>query len=304
MHQSARWPAMSPDHEPTGTAAKMEKNNRHKTSLSMEHFLIFTDLDATLVDHDTYGFEEARPALEILREKSIPIILCSSKTRAEIEVYRRRMDLCGPFIVENGAAIFIPPAIFDMPTKGVRKIDNYHVIELGTPYDLLLPMWKEIKAKEKLAMRGFSELTIREIVAYTDLPLAEARLAAMREYSEPFLFNDTQQRFQALESAAAQMGCRITRGGRFFHFTGPNDKGRAVQIVKELFLNASPDKKFTTVGLGDSANDIPMLRQVDIPIVIRKKSGKWEFIEEMDSVIYSKSPGPKGWAEVIGQILS
>ena len=270
----------------------------------MEDFLIFTDLDATLVDHDTYGFEEARPTLEMLRKKSVPIIICSSKTRAEIEVYRQRMDLHGPFIVENGGAIFIPPATFDSPPEGMAMKGKYHVVELGTPYDVLRPMWQEIKVKEKLDMTGFSELTIREIVAHTDLPIAEARLAAIREYSEPFLFNDTMERFQVLESAAAQMGCRITRGGRFFHFTGPNDKGRAVQIVKELFLNASPDKKYTTVGLGDSANDIPMLRQVDIPVVIRKKSGKWESIEGMDSAIHSQSPGPKGWAEVIDQILS
>jgi mannosyl-3-phosphoglycerate phosphatase len=270
----------------------------------MKHFLIFTDLDATLVDHDTYGFEEARATLENLRERSVPVVICSSKTRAEIETYRRRMNLHGPFIVENGGAIFIPAATFDPPPKGLAMKGTYHVVELGTPYDTLRPIWQDIKAKEKLNMTGFSEMAIHEIVAHTGLPAAEARLAAMREYSEPFLFHDTVERFQVLESVAAQKACRITRGGRFFHFTGPNDKGQAVQIVKDLFLKASPDKQWTTVGLGDSANDIPMLRQVDIPVVIRRKSGEWQSLEERDSTIYSQSPGPKGWAEVMGQLLS
>jgi mannosyl-3-phosphoglycerate phosphatase len=270
----------------------------------MKHFLIFTDLDATLVDHDTYGFEEARPTLDMLRRKSVPVVICSSKTRAEIEIYRRRMALNWPFIVENGGAIFIPPATFDCPPNGLRMKGRYYVVELGKPYDMLRRVWQEIKDKEKLRMAGLSEWTIEQIAAYTHLPLSEARLAAMREYSEPFVFHDTQERFKVLESAAAQMGYRITSGGRFFHFTGANDKGKAVQIVKKLFLNAFPDKKFTTVGLGDSANDIPMLRQVDIAVVIRKKSGKWESIEGFDSPIFSRNPGPKGWAEAIEQILS
>ena len=72
----------------------------------MNRMIIFTDLDATLIDHDTYEFEEARETLDVLRRRSIPVILCSSKTRAEIEVYRERMNLEAPFVVENGGGHF------------------------------------------------------------------------------------------------------------------------------------------------------------------------------------------------------
>jgi mannosyl-3-phosphoglycerate phosphatase len=177
-------------------------------------------------------------------------------------------------------------------------------MELGTAYPLLCHIWKAIKAKFGLNMTGFSELTDREIAAHTNLSIEEARLAAMREYSEPYLFDETPERFQILESIATVRGLQVTKGGRFFHFMGKNDKGRAVQIVKEVFSGAAPDKRLTTVGLGDSANDIPMLRQVDIPVVIRKKSGEWEPLDGCDSVVYSQKPGPEGWAEAIGHILS
>jgi len=90
--------------------------------------------------------------------------------------------------------------------------------------------------------------------------------------------------------------------GRFFHLIGPNDKGRAVQIVAGIYANTYPDKKIRTVGLGDSANDIPMLQQVDMPVVIRKKTGEWERIEGIDA-IYSGEPAPQGWAEAILSIL-
>jgi mannosyl-3-phosphoglycerate phosphatase len=268
----------------------------------MKQILIFTDLDGTLIDHDTYDFREAQPALDQLRSRSIPVIICSSKTRAEIEVYRQRMGLRDPFIAENGGAIFIPRHTFDL--RGINFVEKgrYHVVELGVPYPELCTVWREIK-KKNLRMKGFSEMNIEEIAACTGLPLEEAALAAKREYSEPFVFSDTSAQFRVLASLLREKGLRITRGGRFYHMIGQNDKGTAVGILRRIYANTYPDKKIWTAGLGDSANDIPMLRHVDMPIVIRKKTGEWEHIQGIEPTIYSDKPGPRGWAEIIHTIL-
>ena len=279
----------------------------------MKQILIFTDLDGTLIDHDTYDFKEAQPALDQLRSRSIPVIICSSKTRAEIEVYRRRMGLSDPFIVENGGAVFIPSHTLDLssppPSRGsawvgVKFVERgpYHVVELGVPYAHLCTIWKEIK-KKNFRMKGFSEMTIEEIAACTGLPLEEASLAARREYSEPFVFSDTSAQLRRLESLLQKRGLRITRGGRFYHMIGLNDKGTAVQVLRRVYANTYPDKRIWTAGLGDSANDIPMLRHVDMPIVIRKKTGEWEHIQGVEPVICSDKAGPRGWAEMIHTIL-
>ena len=76
-------------------------------------YIVFTDLDGTLVDHDTYSYEAAKPALAALREQSVPLIFCTSKTRAELEEYVNELDIAHPFISENGGAIFIPKGYFD-----------------------------------------------------------------------------------------------------------------------------------------------------------------------------------------------
>ncbi len=47
--------------------------------------LVATDLDGTLLDRETYDFAPARPALDALRERGVPLVLVSSKTRAEME---------------------------------------------------------------------------------------------------------------------------------------------------------------------------------------------------------------------------
>ena len=152
-------------------------------------------------------------------------------------------------------------------------------------------------------MKGFSDMTIEEIAACTGLPLEEAPLAAKREYSEPFMFSDTSAQFSLLESLLQKKGLKITRGGRFYHMIGPNDKGQAVQILRRIYANIYPDKSIWTAGLGDSANDIPMLRHVDMPVIIRKKTGEWERIQGIEPIIHSDKAGPRGWAEVIHTIL-
>jgi mannosyl-3-phosphoglycerate phosphatase len=248
----------------------------------MKQIVVFTDLDGTLIDHDTYDFKEAKPALDRLKSRSIPVIICSSKTRAEIEVYRRRMGLSGPFIVENGGAIFIPDHHLNL--RDIKFVQNgpYQVVELGLPYADLCKTWKGIKKKGNFRMKGFNEMSAEEIADYSGLPLEEASLAAKREYTEPFMFSDTPAQFRLLTSLSQEKGLTITRGG--------------------AYTDTYPDKRIWTAGLGDSANDVPMLRHVDMPIVIRKKTGEWERVQEVDP-IYSDKAGPGGWAEAIQTIL-
>ena len=268
----------------------------------MKQVVIFTDLDGTLIDHDTYDFKEAESALNQLRSRDIPVVICSSKTRAEIEVYRGRMSLDSPFIVENGGAIFIPQRDFDLSKLRFVEKGPYRVVELGSPYVDLCRTWREIKKNGDFRVKGFSEMTVEEIMDHSGLSHEEARLAAKREYSEPFVFSDTSAQFRRLKSLAQEKGLMITRGGRFHHLIGQSDKGRAVQILKTVYADTYPNRRIWTAGLGDSANDIPMLRHVDIPVVIRKKTGEWERLKEIEP-IYSDKAGPGGWAEAIATIL-
>jgi mannosyl-3-phosphoglycerate phosphatase len=268
----------------------------------MKKMLVFTDLDGSLIDHDTYDFGAARPALDQLRSRAIPVIICSSKTRAEIEVYRGRMGLDTPFITENGGAILIPHHVLDLTGTDFVQKGPYDVVELGLPYADLCTIWEDIRQKEDFRMKGFSEMTVEEIATQSGLPLEEARLAAKREYSEPFMFYDTADKLKRLADLLKEKGLRATRGGRFYHLMGKNDKGRAVRILSKIYVETYVDQSIQTVGLGDSDNDIPMLRHVDVPIVIRKKTGEWQRIKDLDPV-YSNKPGPEGWAEEILALL-
>lgn len=84
----------------------------------MSPIVIFTDLDGSLLDAKTYSFDAAGEALNALRVRNVPLILVSSKTRAEIERLRNTLDHPHPFVSENGGGVFIPKGYFDFPLEG------------------------------------------------------------------------------------------------------------------------------------------------------------------------------------------
>lgn len=260
--------------------------------------VIFTDLDGTLLDHNTYSFAAATPALRLLSLKGCPLVICTSKTRAEIEVVRDKLGNADPFISENGGAVFIPRGYFTVPVGRTRESGGYQVIELGTPYDRLRAAIREIRSTTGCRVVGFGDMTVEEVARDAGLDRASARLARMREYDEPFVVPDPACVDGVLAEIGA-LGLRYTRGGRYFHLTGDSDKGRAVSLLAALFRQEYGE--VTTVGLGDSANDLPMLAATDIPVLVQRPDGSYEETD-LDAV-HAGGVGPEGWNRAVIEIL-
>lgn len=263
--------------------------------------IIFTDLDGSLLDHETYSFEAAYPALQEVERRGIPLVLCTSKTRAEVERYRRALNNHHPFIVENGGATFIPMAYFPFASPYQREVGGYHVIEYGMSYPRLVDMLRAVRAESGARIAGFSDLSIEQVAALTRLPAEGARLAKVREYDEPFFVKGPPEELDRVKTLFRKRGCRCTRGGRFHHLTGPNDKGKAVSDLVRLFKRA--DGELRTVGIGDSQNDLPMLWAVDVPILVQRIDGKHDSTVRVPNLIRAQGIGPKGWRTAVLDLL-
>jgi mannosyl-3-phosphoglycerate phosphatase len=261
--------------------------------MSEQKYIIFTDMDGTLIDHNTYSYEAARPALERIRKNNIPLIFCTSKTRAELEVYCKELNIYHPFISENGGAIFIPQDYFDFPYKWDKQSGNYNVIELGVRYDILEKHLKEICQETECRVIGFADMDISELSNDTGLDIESAALAKRRDYDEAFRILSSSQKAELLEQEITNRGFNYTKGGRYYHIMGNNDKGLAVRILTDIYRQKWPD--VTTIGLGDSLNDLTMLKAVDIPILVQKPDGTYDpsisdpFVKKGDGI------GPNGW---------
>ncbi|HEY5627593.1 MAG TPA: HAD-IIB family hydrolase [Nitrospira sp.] len=264
--------------------------------------VIFTDLDGTLLDRTTYSFDTARNALAELRQRKIPLILVSSKTRAEIEPIRVQLENDHPFIVENGGAVVIPDDYFTFPLNEAVDRHGDEVIELGRPYSQLRRALKDIQQFLGKELRGYGDMSVDEVVSRTGLSQEEARLSMQREYDEPFVMEGSDDR---LIREVKKRGLRYTKGGRFHHLMGPHDKGRAVRQLIDCYRRSIGEGHGgpMTVAIGDSLNDLPMLEAVDRPILVQLTDGSYEPGIEIPRLTLAPGPGPTGWNIAVHALL-
>ena len=255
--------------------------------------MIFTDLDGTLLDHDTYDWTPARPALAALSARRVQVVLCSSKTRAEMRALAAAMHLHAPLIVENGGGVWLPPSWASHLPEGAMPADDGWIVVLGASVDTLRPALQRIAASVGTSLRGFGDMDVDEVARRTGLAPATAALAARREFSEPFVA-DPPVPLRDLDAAASHHGLQVTQGGRFFHLIGPSDKGRAVRIVSGWI---GPSRVGTTLGFGDAPNDLPLLQAVDTGVIVPRPDGTPhpELVAALPDAIVAPLPGPRGW---------
>lgn len=210
-----------------------------------------------------------------LKKKGIPIVFCSSKTRAEQEYYRRVMGVTDPFIVENGSAIYIPKDYFSFSFNYDFSTEKYRVIVLGEKYRKI----REVVGK--LGVKSFGKMSVGEVSKVTGLSENLAKLAKQREYSETLVLSEGEkEKLKLIEKA----GLSWTYGGKFYSVIGKTDKGRAVKKLLELFKKEFG--KVESIGVGDSPNDFPMLEVVDKPFLIgNKKIRNFRVVESFDEIL-------------------
>ncbi len=268
--------------------------------------VVFTDLDGTLLDDSTYSFDAAREALDELRARSIPIVVVSSKTRAEIEPLRSRLRNEHPFIVENGGAVFVPSNYFPFQLMAATAHDQYHIVSLGTSYPRLRRALKEIEQELDVELRGYGDMPVEEVVTRAGLSRQEAELAKQRDYDEPFVVESERCTLDALTQAITARGLRWTKGDRFHHLMGIQDKGQAVQYLIECYRRLADHHRdrLITVGIGNSLNDLPMLKAVDRPVLVQQHDGSYEPDIELPGLIRAPGLGPIGWNRAMLSLLA
>lgn len=267
-------------------------------------WVVFTDLDATLLEAGTYSFEAARPVLGELRRRGIPLVPCSSKTAEEILHVQALLGFPDPFVLEDGAAVGVPRGYFgDLPPPWENR-GKYAILPLAPGRERILAAFEELRRLAGGTVRGFSDMTSEEVARETGLPPELARLAVRREFDEPFRFLQDEERHAAgLAQWAAARGLRVTRGGRYWHLHGATDKGRAIRVLRELF-----ERKLGPVralGVGDSPNDLSLLRAVDVALAVQKSDGTYDaaLVAGVPGLRRAPGVGPEGWNQGVLEVL-
>ncbi|MFQ6082901.1 MAG: HAD-IIB family hydrolase [Candidatus Aminicenantia bacterium] len=263
--------------------------------------VVFSDLDGTLFNRE-YSFKKATPALQILKEKRIPLVLCSSKTETEMIPLRKELSNTDPFIVENGGAIFIPEDYFKLKFDYSWRKGRYKVIEIGRRNSRLEEILSKIGEELEIKVKTFSTMTTEEIASLTGLNKKEIKSAKKREYSEPFIIQGSSKEINQIERRIKKMNLLFTQGESFYYIMTSN-KGIAALKLMNLYKDEFKEK-IIFIGIGDNYNDLPLLSVVDIPVLVKKPSGNYESRIKLPNLIRAKGVGPEGWRESIISLLS
>lgn len=248
--------------------------------------VVFTDLDGTLLDHETYSWTPAKPALAELERRGVPLVLASSKTAAEIVLLHDELGLgTAPAIVENGAGLFEPGAAEERGDDEYRRIRE----ALATlPGDLAR------------RFRGFGDMNAAEVAEMTGLSERNAEQARTRCFSEPGLWQGGDTELQGFLGLLAERGIVARRGGRFLTLSFGCTKADAMrEVVARLEAEV-------TVALGDAPNDAEMILAADYGVVVRNDDAPRMpplAADPPGRIRYTAEPGPSGWNTAVLDLL-
>lgn len=265
--------------------------------------LLFTDLDGTLLDLETYSADKVKESVDRLKKSGVSIIFCSSKTWAEQEYYLAELQLDEPVIVENGSGIILPNKT-DIEIPGQTEIiHGKKVIILGKKYKEVVKAIESSKEETNSEFKCYNNLTIDEIAELTGLTTEAAQKAKARDFSET-LFNakiDTED-YNQFEKAIKSHGFQCISGSRYVTVSGiESNKGTAVSMLIEAYAAGYVEVK--SIGIGDSRNDFEMLESVQFPYLVKRQDNSWADVDT-ENISKISAVGPDGWNIMVEEILA
>lgn len=285
----------------TGLIPAWHQRVRRGSRDSGRPIVVFTDPDGTLLEHRTHPCAPDCEALRFLAEHDIPIVLCSSRTRAEIELIQQEFHFRHPFISENGGAVYVPRGYFS--PSDPAEMSGYDVIAFGWPHEQVVEALRRTTETLGIEVRGFNGMSVQEVADECGLSLAEARLAQLREYGEPFrILAPNPAVHSRLLTALRRAGLRCVNGGRFHHVSSGADMRRSVRTLTSLYRRQAGD--VLTVGVSAAHTDPSLLREVDIPIVVlHPEVDAVRVLRKVPTARVTSTAGSLGWDEAILSVV-
>jgi mannosyl-3-phosphoglycerate phosphatase len=255
--------------------------------------LIFTDLDGSLLDRDTFKFDEIKDYLKKLLSNGIFIIPNTSKTEKEILEFNNELGSNLPYISENGAAINgLDLLNSNLPKELILSRDKNNLINI---FKKTVPESLQNKCK------WLSEMDKKKQSLIFGLEDEKLKMALDRKYTIPFIFEGNKNEKNKLFKIVKNKGLALQEGGRVINLTDKVNKAKALQVFVRFFKKNNKEVK--TIAVGDNYNDLDMLKTSDFPCLVFNDKFTLDEIPIKNLIITNK-PSPVGWADVIKMALA
>lgn len=268
--------------------------------------IVYSGVDRILLDPRKPPFTTAAAALKEIPLDDTALVLCSGKTRAELELVQQTLGINHPFICENGGAVLIPDGYFRFDVANARSLPGYHAVEFGRAYADVVEILHRTADGLRTPVVGFSDMSIEEVARECRLPMLQARLAKLREYDEPFrLLDPSSGAWSRLSKALQGANLRCTRGQSFDRVGAPVDPGVGVNLLNGLYRRVGG--AVTTVGVMGSTHEDSLRPLVDYSITVENSDTSAGAAGGPDAVAWASAivgtlqklrrKGKQGWFE-------
>jgi len=266
--------------------------------------VVVTDIDGSLLEPGSRSLTDEKAALDFLAAHDIPLIVNSSRTRAEIARLHETLEMRTPFISEHGSALFLPHGCLPFVPRRARPAVGGQVIEFGRRYYEVVDTLRTVGRELNVEMVGFAELSIDEVARELGISSVEAQLVKLREYTELVrIVEEDDGTLSRLMKALRRRGLRCCRRSRHHLISGTPDRAEGLKTLKALWNQAWG--KHVMVGLGDSEDDVAWLQSVDVPIFVENGSSgiPARVLRKLPTVHVTERSGRQGWSDAIFEFV-
>lgn len=265
----------------------------------MKRYLIFTDLDGTLLDHENYSYGNNEKIISRIIYNKNEIIFNTSKTFSECKKLLKELKLLNmPFSTENGAVLFFPKTRFNK-IKNSSTFGRYWKVRIAK---LSSKSWYQFLKKKQIKYNFLiaQDLSPRILKSYTNLNNTNKMLD--REASQIILWEDNLTKLKLFKNELKyQEDGVLIKGSRFMQISSICNKRISKKLISHVYDNQFYGTYYkNTIALGDNKNDIDMLNSCKYPCLIKNSSGTFpKLLSNKKNVFKSSKLAPDGWCQVL-----
>ncbi len=268
----------------------------HPSQIAPADCLLFTATQGTITQGT--GASGKLPALLAeLEQAGVPVIFNTAKTAAELGPLRQTLENRHPFIVENGAAVYIPLDYFPVMPRGGQRIGSYLRYVFGPSRTVLQQVIAKLSPYYGEHFDCFSALGIRGIQNVTGLSEQQAQLAQRRTYSEPLFWHGPENELFLFRQAVENLGFKVLVDGHLVYITRHCDKGKTMEwLIRQYETQCG--RSFSSIAIGSACSDAEMLRSADTAWVVADSRRRLPKLPP-GSALYCVNSGVNGWCEAV-----
>jgi mannosyl-3-phosphoglycerate phosphatase family protein len=269
--------------------------------------ILFTAFEGCLADAQSGSWAAAQVGIDELERRSVPWVIFSGLTRAQLDPIRRKLSHTGPFVSEHGGGLFVPQGYFPVRIEGQERSGNFQLLPLGKPYLEAAAALEELAEEAGVSVVGVSQMSLRELERNTGLSQREAEQFRLRDFEEPFFFaGASEKEIARFVTLAKKRAYYAKPGPTFWSFSSLPDAGEAARRLARLF-RASAHKRHQSqiFAIGAGPEDFAMLSAADRGILLPAEDAAEDsgIAEPARRFEHAKDSGPKGWADAVLGVL-